>query len=463
MSALAIMIRCTALALIFGSGVRAMAPVPDAVYSTEFGKPDPDGNWFQFVADKRVAQFEKDRTAKGSPKSQDVSTSRVGFGDDVPKLGWSPQSMAAHYGFGNTGYTGKDQRVAILSMGLELKSEDVAQAFGLLGVSGTVSVTFKSLGRPGCFKDQDEYPEIETPMDIQFVGAIAPGSVISVYRLCSKGTQAMVEKAYADAIEAAVDEGNHIVATSWLMPESARATDAMEKALETAYSKGSIVIAAAGDWGSSWNSQEAVASYPTSSPYVFGTGGTQPQNPVCTVGACPEVAWNQATTKGPTASAHGATGGGVSAVFAAPSWQPPDVSSKASAVHFSALSHKGAYTTYCCGDIYEQAGYGPCDKNPQLTGGTSTAAPLYAALFALANEARAADGRGPLTPALIASWLFPSSKTPSQPPGLVDVTEGNNKFEPAGVYVYDAKVGFDLVTGWGVPAPGVFDKLVGLE
>jgi hypothetical protein len=72
-------------------------------------------------------------------------------------------------------------------------------------------------------------------------------------------------------------------------------------------------------------------------------------------------------------------------------------------------------------------------------GGTSAGAPQWAALIALANEARADAGKAPLdgvTQTLPALYELPRSY-------FYDITVGNNR--------YKAKVGYDLVTGRGSP------------
>jgi kumamolisin len=82
----------------------------------------------------------------------------------------------------------------------------------------------------------------------------------------------------------------------------------------------------------------------------------------------------------------------------------------------------------------------------QVSGGTSAAAPLWAALLArlMANGKQV----GYFTPLLYQA----NAKTSGQPLGaaaLKDITSGGNATAAAGGY--KAGTGYDAVTGWGSP------------
>ena len=88
----------------------------------------------------------------------------------------------------------------------------------------------------------------------------------------------------------------------------------------------------------------------------------------------------------------------------------------------------------------------PSTSTGLISGGTSAAAPLFAALLVRIQEAGKAVGF--LTPKLYAS----SPRSGGQPVGAVafrDITEGQNATGSADGY--SATVGFDAVTGWGSP------------
>jgi kumamolisin len=78
-------------------------------------------------------------------------------------------------------------------------------------------------------------------------------------------------------------------------------------------------------------------------------------------------------------------------------------------------------------------------------GGTSAAAPIWAGLASLINQARAAAGKPPLGP--LNPRIYPILQTTAYTKNFHDVTKGNNGF-PAGP-------GYDLVTGLGSPIMNV--------
>jgi kumamolisin len=132
----------------------------------------------------------------------------------------------------------------------------------------------------------------------------------------------------------------------------------------------------------------------------------------------------------------GSTGGGVSVRFRRPKWQDVRVKSR----------NAGGPDGRVVPDVAALAGppgYSLVfDGQPTMNGGTSAAAPLWAAL--IARIAAQTTRRKPrfLTPLLYAER--------SAGTGFTDITKGNNASPQPG-FGYDAKPGYDAVTGWGVP------------
>jgi kumamolisin len=82
-------------------------------------------------------------------------------------------------------------------------------------------------------------------------------------------------------------------------------------------------------------------------------------------------------------------------------------------------------------------------------GGTSASAPLWAALIARINAALPANKRQRfLTPLL---YQAGADGQPRGKSGCRDITIGQNTSHPEPGVGYQAKAGFDAVTGWGVP------------
>ncbi|WP_345033667.1 hypothetical protein [Kutzneria kofuensis] len=106
------------------------------------------------------------------------------------------------------------------------------------------------------------------------------------------------------------------------------------------------------------------------------------------------------------------SGGGLSKVYNRPSWQD--------SVSGITKSTKRSFP----------------DITMEGTSGTSESSPLFAAVLALAAQAK--GGRlGQVNTALYTGKLA----------GVVDVTSGNNTFN--GVTGFAAAKGFDIVSGWG--------------
>jgi len=185
------------------------------------------------------------------------------------------------------------------------------------------------------------------------------------------------------------------------------------------------VCAAAGDSGSGDGlpGKAAHVDFPASSPHVLACGGTRLESTAGTVSA--ETVWNE----GPSS----ATGGGVSAFFALPSYQsdanvrPPSANPP----------HRiGRGVPDVAGDADPETGYRiRVDGSEFIIGGTSAVAPLWAGLVALVNE-KLGTPAGFVNPALYAQG--------SAAGAFRDITTGGNG-------AYDATPGWDPCTGWGSP------------
>lgn len=157
------------------------------------------------------------------------------------------------------------------------------------------------------------------------------------------------------------------------------------------------------------------------------------------------MVWNNTERKS------GAAGGGISVLFERPAWQTD------------------AGVDICCANTGKQGRVTPDvaglaaggdwmifdDFRPEITGGSSAVAPLWAAFIALVNEARAASGKPRL--GFVNERLYALAAKG----GLFnDIVLGSNR--PTPDYPgYDAQPGFDACTGWGTPIGGkLFAALV---
>jgi PKD repeat protein len=182
-----------------------------------------------------------------------------------------------------------------------------------------------------------------------------------------------------------------------------------------ATTKSVTVFAAAGDNGSSDGISGTNVDFPGSSPYVVSCGGTRltETNPT-TIAA--EVVWNDNSTSS-------ASGGGISAVFAKPSYQ--------SAVTFPLNNMRGVPDVTGNGD--PDTGYNIYVQGQSIiVGGTSAVAPLWSALFARINQS-IGHAAGFIQPTLYGHTA-----------AFRDITQGNNG-------AYSAGVGWDACSGNGSP------------
>jgi kumamolisin len=136
-----------------------------------------------------------------------------------------------------------------------------------------------------------------------------------------------------------------------------------------------------------------------------------------------EVVWNE------LAAQEGATGGGVSTVFALPAWQANAGVPKAT----TATGGRGVPDV--CGDADPVSGYSiRVDGQTLVIGGTSAVAPLWAGLIALANAQNKTT----------AGFINPTLYTAAAKKAFHDITSGNNGGFTAGP-------GWDACTGQGSP------------
>ncbi len=352
--------------------------------------------------------------------------------------------------------------------------------------------------------------EGESDLDLEWSSAMAPGaSVFFVY------TGSDQTKSVFDSIQYAVNNklGN-IISVSYGACESGlpqTEATALEATLSQAATQGQTVIAASGDQGSTacfvenppqtgdptLATQEALAvSYPASSAYVTGVGGTaisaaddvdtnstywdaQGASDILTSAKIyiPEGAWNdEAYLLTVGGSGLSASGGGASALFAKPSWQTgvpgipndskrdvPDVAL------YSSPSFPGYL--YCTSDQSDwspangatpaqaascNSGFRDSSTNDlTIAGGTSFAAPIFAGMMAIINQkSDYTAGQGLINPKLYT--LAANSATYAA--AFHDVTSGNNECLAGTTFCsttsgsttkYTTNAGYDLVTGLG--------------
>jgi kumamolisin len=332
---------------------------------------------------------------------------------------YSPVEVAALYGF-PAGLDGAGQMIGILELGGGYETSDITTFFQGLGLKPPSVVAVSVDGGTNVPGGDPTGADGEVALDIQVAGAVAPGAKIAVYFTPN------TDQGFIDAITTAVHDTTNkpgVLSISWGGPESswsAAARTSLDNACQSAAALGVTITVASGDNGSSDGGTGNNVDFPASSPHVLACGGTRLTGSGAKIAA--EVVWDDLTAGG------GATGGGVSTVFALPSWQ-----ANASVPTVSGKSGRGVPDV--AGDASPESGYSVLvDGQQQVVGGTSAVAPLWAGLLTLVNQQRGAAGPvGFVNPTLYAT-----------PGALRDITSGNNG-------TYKAQAGWDACTGLGSP------------
>jgi subtilase family serine protease len=267
----------------------------------------------------------------------------------------------------------------------------------------------------------------EAALDIDDIAGLAPSAHIEVYEGPDTG-QGVIDT-YGAIVR---DDSAQVVSTSWGLCEShGHGLTSVENTLfEEAATQGQAVFAAAGDSGSDdcgADSGQAVDD-PASQPYVTGVGGTSLPS---YLSPASETVWD---------NSYGAGGGGVSTLWTQPGYQSGHVVSQSSI---------GCPSSTSCREVPDVS----ADADPvtgyavywggawRQFGGTSAAAPTWAALTALADSSSYCSGGhvGFVNPTL---YALPASD-------FYDVTQGTNADD--GVAGYAAGPGYDMASGLGAP------------
>jgi kumamolisin len=336
--------------------------------------------------------------------------------------GFTPGQVASLYKF-PPGATGAGQCIALIELGGGFRPQDLKQYFKKVGVTSPPTVVAVPVDGTTNAPAGDllNSPDGEVVLDIEVAGAVAPGAKIAVYFAPN------TDQGFANAVLAAVADKTHqptVISISWGSAEenwTAQGRAAMNQAFESAAAVGISVFAAAGDNGSSDGVQDGLAhvDFPASSPSVVGCGGTSLKAAGGQIVS--ETVWNDGANGG-------ATGGGVSAITAVPSFQQ-----NINPVSVNPPGANGRGVPDVAGDADPETGYQILgDNTSTVIGGTSAVAPLWAALIALIQQ-QIGRSVAPLLPALY-----------SAPTAFEDITQGSNG-------AYSAGPGWNACTGLGSP------------
>lgn len=328
---------------------------------------------------------------------------------------------------------GSGQTIAIVELGGGYRASDLSAYFQEIGATqpNVSSISVDHAGNQPSTPDSDDG---EVMLDIEVAGAVAPGARIAVYFAPNGGNQGFI-----DAISAAVhDSERHpdVISISWGSPESSldqQSIDAFHEMFVAAANAGITVCVASGDHGTAdldaqhWDGQINV-DHPPSDDMVMGCGGTQVN------GQGQDVVWNDGTKFDVNTPDGGGwtSGGGISQVFAVPSYQQ---NAKLPGSIANGKAGRGVPDIAMSATNY----FVRVDSSEGASGGTSAVAPLMSALVALLNQAKQKNV-GFLNP-----FLYANAEKVCH-----DVTQGTNAITGT-VKGYAAGPGWDACTGLGTP------------
>ncbi len=363
-----------------------------------------------------------------------------------------PSQIATAYDFNKlygSGVLGEGQTVGLLELD-GFSPNDIAIYTSCFGGKNTQIQTIAIDGYNGAAGAN----AVEVELDMEMVLGLAPRlAALRVYEASSSSLTA-----YNDAWARIISDRTSVVSTSWVFCEEGAgvANEIQQENIffQAAAVQGQTILAASGDLGATacYNPQTGANSTPAvddpaSQPYVTGVGGTTLYLNADNTYQSEQV-WNDRTIK------NGASGGGVSQVWLMPSWQQGPGVANAYSTGYREVPDVAMDADPQTGyDVYCSVG-GCAGSGWQVIGGTSAAAPVWAAMMALANEsALNANGYnlGFLNPSLYAiSHAVAGTSYASSFHDVVPVAGGVNNNDyvgNSGTYP-DASM-YDLATGLG--------------
>jgi subtilase family serine protease len=323
---------------------------------------------------------------------------------------------------------------------------------------------------------------VESALDIENIANLAPGVSITDYEGpdASSATDAQI----LDVFSAMQSADPKVISDSWglceVLTKSGSSTmQTSENTLFQEYAaQGQSILIASGDagstdcYGAGVTADNSVLSVddPASQPYATAVGGTG----MTGLSSPTPHTWNEACETVSGVVYCGASGGGVSNTWPLPSWQSGSIASGYSTNCTSTVSQGGTGCRevpdvsaladpnegYVIEEYYDD-GTNPAGEYYNIIGGTSGAAPVWAAVIALADASATCTvggNAGFINPQL---YTVGSLSSTSLGAFATDVTTGNNKITSYGAsYGYSATTGYDMATGWGTPnAAGVISTV----
>lgn len=411
----------------------------------------------------------------------------------------TPLDIATMYDLNSvysSGFNGSGQSIAVIAQSL-IDPTDVARFQKAAGLPSNLP-TMVLVPNTGVASIEQDGDEAESDLDVEYAAGIARGaSIFLVYTGDSPNSQGAFQ-----SLMYAVDEDiAPVISSSYTdceydanLEQGGSLVSSMSSLAAQANAQGQTIVAATGDSGSTacygytnlLNSQQYGLSVnvPGDLANVTGMGGTQMASGDSTGGNTtywtaasgsdvvsslksyvPEVVWNE------DSSAYGLSsgGGGSSLYVARPSWQTgvpgipagnyrlvPDLSllsASGTPGYLLCTSDASALQSFnissTCTNGFRDSATGVLVGG---YGGTSFAAPIFAGMVAILNQATRSNGQGNINPTLYSL----ASNATTYASVFHDITSGTNACTAgiqycttAGASGFSAGTGYDQATGLG--------------
>ncbi len=301
----------------------------------------------------------------------------------------------------------------------------------------------------------------EVALDLEMMAALSPGAANILVYMAPNSDQGIID---GYTLMASSNQAKNI-STSWGEDEedayvgSSSFMSSENSIFQQMATQGQTIFAAAGDAGAydasgvtdsngnlvAW-AGNLLTDDPASQPYVTGVGGTSLSGTLG--GSISETVWNynngcsSSNNPGVNCATAGAGGGGV-ANYPSTNWPLPSYQNGIATEYSSSNRNvpdvalnadpNNAPYSICIG--------GTCNNgSATLIGGTSAAAPLWAALTSRVNQLRSSEGFSSL--GFANPTLYTLASGSSYNALFNDITSGSNGY-------YNAGTGYDNASGWG--------------
>ena len=354
------------------------------------------------------------------------------------------------------GYQGQGMTIGVAEFGEPYNPNDVANYAACVGLPAPNIQNIDVDGHLAAGSGAGE-----AAMDLELIAGLAPKAQILDYQADLSNTNTSFAQGLVDVFnQVAVDHKVQALSVSYGSDESsfsASEMQAVNNSLRTLAAEGISVLISSGDCGafSQRLHNVGVVSFPASAIYAIAVGGTHLQVNDSNVRTS-EVAWG-GDDHAPVCQNEWGSGGGVSQNpnFTRPSWQVgtgtttqynglqaiPPVTTGLGPLSSTLTAPNGlrqvpdvAAAAYPNIAIYYKGAW-------VGSGGTSAAAPIWAAGVLLLDQALTQHGK-----ALFGSVpeIYTLANHPNGHHPFTDITSGNNLF-------FTATTGWDYTTGWGSP------------